>query len=425
MGQMYFVESNLTGYGAIVLQLAKERGLQTHFVARDPCEYTKLEPNPIELADTLSVVDTYDVPKLLHFFADKKPLGVIAFDDYRLIPTAIVGSQLGLPHTDVGGLVNTHFKDRTRACTRGIGGSVQAVTVALDEPGQPCPLDYPCVVKPIDDSGSTGVRICHSDEDYREALDRIRTRPVNARSYRVAPIALVEEFIDGEEFTAEVMWDTDHGRWRLIGFTKKLMAEPPFRVELGAMFPYSFGPEIDALVEQTVYDWVAATGHRRGAAHVEFKVPDGVPTLMEINPRLGGDQIRELMLRTRGVDSIDLYLRLQLGERATLGPRQIDRGYATILYLTPPRPGVIERVEPPDRPHAGVVRSALLKSRFEARDVTDNDDRLGYVITQADDFDLSYRQAQEFMSHARIVWAEDDRASAPSDAAAPLASVRA
>jgi biotin carboxylase len=379
-------------------------------VAREPAEYEKLATNPVELADDVSVVDSYDVSKLLHYFSDKRPAAIVAFDDYRLIPAAVVAEHLGLPHTSVSGLVNAHFKDRTRDLTKGIGHPIEAVRVDLDAPGESSPIGYPCVVKPIDDSGSTGVRICDSDSEYAAALEQIAENDINLRNYHCARHALVEEFIAGDEYTAELVWSREEDGWLFLGFTKKLMAEPPYRVELGAMFPYVFGAGQDLYVENVVRSWLAAIGHEHGAAHVEFKLVDGEPALMEVNPRLGGDQIRELMLLTRGIDSIGMYLRAQLGlypgtslhPDAEGTPPHVDRKYATILYLTPPRVGRINHVRPPQSADPRVVRHSLTTGPFTSRGVIDNDDRLGYVITIAAEFDESYRVAKDFMEQVKV-----------------------
>jgi biotin carboxylase len=397
MATAFFIESNMTGYGAAGIQLTREKGYEIHFVTRDPAEYAKLAPSPLALADTHSVVDTYDAIKLMHFFADHQPAAVIAFDDYRLAQTALVAERLGLPHADPDGLINCHFKDRTRFLTKGIGRDVTAARVSLADPCDGSPIGYPCVVKPIDDSGSTGVRVCTSDREYADAIDRIIRHPVNLRSYRCSPFALVEEFIEGPEFTAELIWDTTVQDWRLLGFTKKLMAELPFRVELGAMFPFHFGSEQeDERVAQIVREWLSAAGHRYGAAHVEFKMADGLPALIEINPRLGGDQIRELIRLTTGDDPIDLYTRLYLGLPPAPPVPEARGGYATSKYLPPPRPGLITKVSPP-REFPGVIRSSFVSKPFTAREVIDNDDRLGYTITWADNFDTSLAIASEYL----------------------------
>ncbi|KAK1180122.1 ATP-grasp domain-containing protein [Streptomyces sp. NBS 14/10] len=406
MKTAFFIESNMLDYGPEGMRLTKEKGYRTHFVARDPSEYAKFSPNPVSIADAYSVVDTHDLVKLMHFFTDHAPDAVIAFDDYRLVQTAVLAERLGLPHAPVDGLLNCHFKDRSRSLTKGIGRSVAAVRVSLDEPGDISPLEYPCVVKPVDDAGSAGVRVCSSDDEYRAALRTIAAHQVNARGYRRAQYALVEEFIDGPEFTAELIWDDRTDGWRFLGFTKKLMAELPFRVELGAMFPYHFGTaEEDARIVRVVVDWLAAVGHRRGAAHVEFKIVDGVPALIEINPRLGGDQIRELMRVTIGDDVVDLYTRLYLGLPPGEPVGDVRGGYATSLYLTPRRTGLITSVTPPPELPAGILRATFTSGPMQNNGVVDNGDRLGHAISWADEFNASLAVAEAYLSQVEVKYA--------------------
>src|SRR4051794_2477881 len=111
MKTAFFIESNMTGYGPEGVRLTKEKGYRSHFVARNPSEYAKLARNPLALADTHSIVDTYDLVKLMHFFTDHAPDAIIAFDDYRLVQAAVIAERFGLPHAAVDGLLNCHFKD--------------------------------------------------------------------------------------------------------------------------------------------------------------------------------------------------------------------------------------------------------------------------------------------------------------------------
>lgn len=406
MSTAVFIESNMTGYGPEGMRLTREHGFAVHFVTRDAAEYTKLNPNPIVFANTVSEVDTYDLVKLMYFFSHARADAILAFDDYRLIQAAIIGQRLGLPHADPDGLLNCHFKDRTRTLADGIGHHIEAVRVSLGEAGDRAPLPYPCVVKPVDDSGSTDVRICKNDEDYRQAIATMLEHPVNLRGYRRAAFALVEEFVEGPEFTAEMIWDESIGEWRLLGFTKKLMAEPPFRVELGAMFPYSFGDTpTDAAVAGIVRRWLAAVGHRFGAAHVEFKMVNGIPALIEINPRLGGDQIRELIRMTIGEDPIDLYTRLYLGLPPSSPDQSARGGYATSFYLTPKRNGLVTSVTPPTTTPPAIMRSQFIEHEFQVNGVRDNDDRLGYVLSWAKTFDGSYTAASDYLDAVDVRYA--------------------
>jgi len=405
-----FVESNLTGYNAHALDLARARGLGTSFAARDPQEYVGMRPDVLALADEVAVVDTFDLGKLLHHAASVRARAVVAVDDYRLVSAAAAACALGLPHADVAGLVNAHFKDRTRALCDGIGRRVNHVVIDRDTQLSSSPLPYPCVIKPLDDSGSTGVTVCADDRDWARALERAREVRQNLRGYVCTGGLLVEEYVEGVEFTAECMWDNTRHGWQLLGYTRKLLGPPPAPVETGAMFPHWFEPALDARVEQTVYAWLEAVGHRYGSAHVEFKIcGDGATdrdiALIEINPRLGGDQIRDLIRITGGVDPIELYLDLALGNPVEVKRVMTRNAVATSFYKLPPALGRVISVVAPEIPMPGVVRHSLMVGEMTIDGVRDNDDRLGYVICVASDAEKSLAIAQEFMENVTVEYA--------------------
>ena len=56
-------------------------------------------------------------------------------------------------------------------------------------------IKYPVIVKPVDSSGGTGIRICHNENELQKAYAR-------AVSLSKTNQAIVEEFIKGDEFTA-------------------------------------------------------------------------------------------------------------------------------------------------------------------------------------------------------------------------------
>ena len=403
-GPVIFVESNLTGYNAHALELAKARGLSTNLAVRDPEEYLGMRPDILALADRVDVVDTFDLGKLLHHATRVGARALVAVDDYRLVPTAAAAAALGLPHADVTGLVNAHFKDRARQLCAGIGRPVDHVVIDRDTRFRTSPLGYPCVVKPLDDSGSTGVTVCHDDRDFVAALARAREVRRNLRGYECTGGLLVEEFVRGTEYTAECMWDNTRHRWQLLGYTRKLLGPPPAPVETGAMFPHRFESDLDRRVEETVYAWLDAIGHRNGAAHVEFKIDGDDVFLIEINPRLGGDQIRDLIRLAGGKDPIEMYLGLALGMPVEVSRVTSPECVATSFYKLPPRPGLITSVRPPSELASGIVRHSLVES-MNISGIRDNDDRLGYVISTAPDPGKSLALAEEFMDQVQVEYA--------------------
>jgi biotin carboxylase len=379
---LVFVELNMNGYGTYGVELARRQGLTTRLLSRNPEEYGRLTPNPALMVDAVDRVETYDVPKLLRHIDRLRPAAVIAYDDYRLVETSVVASTLGLPGPEPVGVLNCRFKDATRRATQGIGREVRYTLVDLGAGAQTSPLGYPCVVKPVDDSASTGVLICDSDEEFVAAVTRAIDHATHARGYRCVDSVLVEEYVAGAEFSAELLWDDVAQRWRLLGFVETVLSDPPACKEIAHVFPARLDAATARAAEDIVLRWLDATGHRGTAAHVEFKLcEDGQFALMEINPRLGGGEIRLLLARTLDIDVIDLYQRLWRGVPVDL-PAQFDTAqHSVVRYLTPPRPGLVRRLELSAAPRPEVVDCHLNAVRIEGVNATTNS-RLGWVVTQ-------------------------------------------
>jgi len=399
---LLYIELNMNGYGTHGLRLAREQGLSTRMLCRRPDEYARLTPDPTRLADAVDRVDTYDVQQLLRHCVTLRPGGVIAYDDYRLLPAAVVAAQLGLPGPDPTGVLNCRYKDLTRKATAGLGRDVQYAVVALDAIVATSPVGYPCVVKPIDDSASAGVRVCRSDVEFQNAVRAAVDHDTHARGYRCVDAVLVEEYVAGPEYSAELLWDSGAGRWRLLGFVETLLSDPPTCKEIAHVFPARLDPDAARLAEKTIVDWLHATGHRGTAAHVEFKMSEsGAPALMEINPRLGGGEIRLLLDWVLGLDVVDLYQRLWLGRPVDLPARPMTPDAVVLRYLTPPREGTVRRVAGPGGPHPGVIDAHLPAIGIEGvRSTTTS--RLGWVATRHREHARAEAIAVDF--HSRVVF---------------------
>jgi hypothetical protein len=398
---LLYIEVNLTGYGTHGIRRAQEQGLTTGLVCRDPQEYGRLDPDPTRLVDTVECVDTYDTSQLMRLVRSLQPRAVIAYDDYRLLQAALVAQSLGLPGPDPVGILNCRYKDLTRKATAGIGRDVQHALVPVDGTVTGSPLGYPCVVKPVDDSASSGVRVCRTDEEFQAATRSAIDHSTHGRGYRCLDAVLVEEYVEGTEYSAELLWDDQAQAWRLLGFAETLLSQPPKCKELAHVFPARLDPDTAKLAEETVLEWLDATGHRGTAAHVEFKIDDeGRPALMEINPRLGGGDIRLLIEATTGLDVVDLYQQLWMGRPVTLPDRPWDGApYSVIRYLTPPADGLVRRIGKPESQDEAVLDFGIQDIGPDGVQAT-NTSRLGWVITRHDDAETAVDAARAF--HASL-----------------------
>ncbi|MFV8075511.1 ATP-grasp domain-containing protein, partial [Enterobacter cloacae complex sp.6730661] len=83
----------------------------------------------------------------------------------------------------------------------------------------------------------------------------------------------VEEFIEGDEYSAEAYWDRPCDEWKILGITKKYTTSGQYAVEIGHDFPDE-SLDIDD-VTKTIIEWLTQVGLSHTVAHVEFKLNHG------------------------------------------------------------------------------------------------------------------------------------------------------
>jgi D-alanine-D-alanine ligase len=158
----------------------------------------------------------------------------------------------------------------------------------LTAAGVPVPRSdvFPCIVKPLDEDGSAGIRedsICESPADVAGALARLR-----------AP-AIVEEFLRGREFVVS-MWGAATPEAiviaevaftagvRLLTYEGKWDMESHAYVNAPLRFPHDVEPQLrHRLMESATATWRAVG--LRGYATVDLRLDDdGVPRVIDVNP---------------------------------------------------------------------------------------------------------------------------------------------
>jgi biotin carboxylase len=330
-----FIEANATGTTFEAMRAARDLGFSNIFVTMDREFYGTLPDNPLEMADVVIDSDTYNASEVLRAVRCIDAKAVIAFDDYHLLVAAMCAMALGLPHADIPGLVSARYKDLARECTRHLPGAVRSQIIS-DMTLHEINLDtfpYPVVIKPLDESGSVSVRLCSKPAEVVATFEEWRHHKVNVRRYKPLRDLLMEEYVEGEEYSCELFWDKASDGWRIAGITKKLLGPPPYFVECGHLFPAPLAAALRVTIEERVLSWLSAVGLRCGAAHVEFRLKGDNPYLIEINPRLPGGHITELVRWCTGIDLIAYYLSFHLPGLPLTDPGQAQFSTAAVRFF--------------------------------------------------------------------------------------------
>jgi cysteine synthase A len=386
-GRLIFIESNTTGTGALALSTADRLGLRPVLVTAAPGRYRGLAGTGAEVV----LADTNDATALascLDGFAGDLA-GITTTSEYYLLAVAESARRLGLPGNPPATVRACRDKAATRALLTAAGLYQPRFAVAADERRTAEALDrvgLPCVVKPADESGSQDVLLCTGAEQATAHARRIRSAGFNARGQAAAGVALVEEVLPGPEYSVETF--TRAGVTTCLGITAKSVGGEPHFVETGHRYPAELAGEQAGRLAATVTAALVAAGVREGPAHTEVKLlPDGTPAIVEINLRLAGGMIPELIRLVTGVDLIERQVRAAAGLPVAGGPATGSR-VGGIRFVTTDRSGTVATVAGVDRARAvrGVrevsVRAVPGTAVVPTRDAYT---RLGHVIAVGGD----------------------------------------
>lgn len=379
---MIFVESNTTGSGMMAIAAARRLGLHPLLLTSDSSRYPELGSTGAEIARC----DTNDGDALDRAVggAGGELAGVTTTSDFYLTAVAELAARQGLPGNPPDAVRRCRDKSATRRALAAAAVPQPAFAVVDGaDPGVGPPRDValPCVVKPVDESGSEDVLLCRSEAEVRAHLLFLLAKRTNARGQPAVTVALVEEYVAGPEYSVEMFHTA--GRARCVGITAKVVGGTPFFVEHGHFHPAALEPEVARRLVTVAGAALDAVGVRDGPTHTELKVTPAGPVVVEINARLAGGMIPELIRLTAGIDLPEQQVRAAAGLAVHLTPTLTSHPSAGIRFLVAPRPGRLRGVSGAAEARAlpGIaglyVRAPSDKLVGPARSALD---RLGYVI---------------------------------------------
>lgn len=406
------LETPRTGAGHDAARAAVRRGVTPVILLGDP---TAVDESILDgyrsLGAALVPCDTGSaaaVVRTCRMLASQNELaGLTCVYEYYVHRAAEAARELGLAGPSPDAVRICRSKLQVRTALAGRGGLNPAYAVAGDpaEAGaRAAEIGLPVVLKPVSLTGGAYVRRCDDVAATKMAAAEI----LSVGSYHgtaVDPVVLIEEFLDGPEFSVE-MFDGS-----TVGVTAKEVAGRQCFVEMAHTYPAQCPPELRARVSATAETAVAAVGLDRGPAHVEVKVDSRTDraVLIEINPRPGGDRIPELVRLAEGVDLSAALVDSLLGLPVDLAVRQ--RQVAVIRFVPTPQRGRLSYLGGfQDAQQVEGVVEVQMEPEVGGYYIANgsNRDRVVHVIALADTADRAHRAARTAIDRLTIRWVRTD-----------------
>ena len=327
---LIFLENSTSGH--LFVRAARQQGYRPVLLTDREGRYRNLASEEMEVivADTSQfgiMVLAYETLRQSATIA-----GILSTSGAYAEMAARLCRRYGLPGGHPDAIKTCQNKFRQRDTLRNAGMLGPQYELVRDAPfaGEVASrFGYPVIVKPAVGSGSTGVRLCYAAEEVQSHVDDL-VRPGGSA---VASGVLIEEFLEGPEFSVETIGD------QVLGITRKHLGDLPCFVEVGHDFPAVLPKYVAASISDTVITALAVLGLGWGPAHTELRLTDRGPTIIEVNPRMGGDMIPELVRLSTGIDAVAQTIKLVTGQETDLYVKA--NRHASIRFLTPSSTGIV------------------------------------------------------------------------------------
>ena len=365
---------NLVIIGASELQLplierANDLGYSTHvFAWRDGAV-------GLDKMTRFYDIDIKDIDKIYSIAKELNPVGVCTIaSDLANITVHKLASRLNLPHNSEHCLkVSTNkFAMRKELYNHKILCPKFLITDTDNIDIQN--MNFPIIVKPTDRSGSRAITTVNDISELQEggAINRALDISFEKR-------AIVEEFIEGDEYSAECI--SQNGVHYLLNITKKFTTGSPHFIETGHLEPSGLSNEDIKRIKDIIFKSLDALDVKIGASHSEFKYSreDKIVHIIEIGSRMGGDFIGSSLVRfSTGYDYLKMVIDCAVGNdilvKKTLSPVY---PYVCVKYCFDYND--IKLIQSIDSKNI-IDKHISELNNYEFKNVLDSSTRFGYAI---------------------------------------------
>ncbi|MEQ8155834.1 MAG: ATP-grasp domain-containing protein [Clostridiaceae bacterium] len=306
------------------IEYAKKKGYYTVL-----CDY--LPDNPGQyFADKFYCVSTTDSKAVLEVAQKENVDGVAAYASDPAAPTAaFVAERVGLPTNSYKSVEILAFKDKFRKFLKENNFNCPKSDNFYDlkkAKGALKKFTFPVMVKPVDSSGSKGVKKIYSTTELEEAFN-------TAMSLSRSKNVIIEEFIEkGHKYMIGGDCFIINGKvefWGLLNCHRDDQVNE--LVPVGKSYPLMISNEKTEEIHQTVQRVVDLLDIKFGGFNLELMFDNTDKLyLIEMGPRNGGNMIPDLLNMITGVDLVAATVEAALGNNNI----QLGHGHQQVCYAT-------------------------------------------------------------------------------------------
>ncbi|MBW5438495.1 ATP-grasp domain-containing protein [Bradyrhizobium canariense] len=361
--------------GPLYVRAAHRLGLHPVTLSADPTQYGYLAAGGCEAIR----VDTDNLDAMIGELSTLSPASEIAgITSARESAYAAAGKlcrHFDLPGPDPTAVERCcdKFAQRQRIAAAGVPvPAYRLATNAADVASSAAEIGLPVIVKPAVGIGSNGVRLCRDADEVGEHT----TYLLNGRHmWRSSPRILVEEFAQGPHYSVEIMEN------KVIGIGAADFGSPPHFICREYVYSAVMAEDEHRCMADVSLSCLQALGLGWGPTNIDLRWTKIGPVVIEVNPRLAGTPIPQLVKLAYGVDLVSEHIKLVIGGQCDLRGTRSHAASARILVAD--RDGTLDAVNGVSRAAAvpGVAEVAFsIEPGTQIVRNGDYRDKIGHVI---------------------------------------------
>lgn len=278
-----------------LVTMAKSMGVRTVVVDKNPHAYAK------KFADVPYDIDGTDIDSIVRIAKKEKADGIMLGAVEELMDTyQKVCDALGMRCYATKELLDL-FSDKSafkNACVANGVPTTEGGLYGIADVDSFRSKKFPLIVKPVDSSGSRGIRVCYKFEELRSAVE-------SALSFSELDKVLIERYMTGQEVV--VYYAFQDGEPTLLGicdrYTNHERASSA-QLPTSYVFPSRFTKGYMASEDSAVREMFRKIGVKNGVMFLQgFADDDGTLRFYESGYRLNGAQEHHIFANLCGIDA--------------------------------------------------------------------------------------------------------------------------
>lgn len=161
-------------------------------------------------------------------------------------------------------------------------------------------VGFPCVIKPVNYAGSVAVSLASNPKELAKSLKTALSLEDYLCGYSLKRAAIIEQYIEGPEFSIEGF--VENGEAQIVSVTEKILGPHPYFVERGHIVEAHLNQRVRDKIFQYVKKIITVMKINLGPFHMEIRLDQEEPILIEIAARLAGDHIIDLIHISKKID---------------------------------------------------------------------------------------------------------------------------